>query len=345
MDGAMSALCALAPQAPGLLDLARAGGAALLGERNVPADPPAKRPLRRRGRRTASGGGRLLRARDGWLAVNLPRGPEDEHLLPAWLETEGTPEDPWSQLERVLPERRVALWLERARWLGLAVAGARRPGAIEPRWCRVQRLREPGPARSVQADLRVLDLSSLWAGPLCSRLLGLAGGRVVKVESRGRPDGARQGSPLFFERMNGAKEQVALDLPQPSAVALLRELLEEADIVVESSRPRALAQMGIDAAAWVAARPGRTWVALSGYGRREPQAQWVAFGDDAAAAAGLCWCVPPAHAPLFVGDATADPVAGLHAALAALAAWRHGGGVLLDVPLAACVARCLWRGR
>jgi crotonobetainyl-CoA:carnitine CoA-transferase CaiB-like acyl-CoA transferase len=82
------------------------------------------------------------------------------------------------------------------------------------------------------------------------------------------------------------------------------------------------------------------WLSLTGYGREAPQAEWVAFGDDAAAAAGLCWCVPEG-APLFVGDAIADPLAGLHGALAALRAWRGGEGALLDVALTRVVAASL----
>jgi crotonobetainyl-CoA:carnitine CoA-transferase CaiB-like acyl-CoA transferase len=66
----------------------------------------------------------------------------------------------------------------------------------------------------------------------------------------------------------------------------------------------------------------------------------VAFGDDAAAAAGLCWCIPRG-APSFVGDAIADPLAGLHGALAALAHWRRGEGALLDVALRSVVAHAI----
>src|SRR5690606_5713797 len=89
----------------------------------------------------------------------------------------------------------------------------------------------------------------------------------------------------------------------------------------------------------VATRPGVTWVAITGYGRGDPGAGRVAFGDDAAAAGGL-WALAGAglDTPIACGDAIADPLAGLHAAAAALAAHDAGGGVLLDVALATVAA-------
>ena len=183
----------------------------------------------------------------------------------------------------------------------------------------------------------------MWAGPLCAQLLSLAGARVVKVESAPRPDGARRGNPAFFDLMNAGKASVALDFTSSMGCKTLRALLECADIVIESARPRALSQLGIDAARCVASRPGLTWLSITGYGRAEPEGNWVAFGDDAAVAAGLA-VVPPGGAdsgPFFCGDAIADPLSGLHAALAALAFHRAGGGALLDISLRGVVAHAL----
>ena len=76
------------------------------------------------------------------------------------------------------------------------------------------------------------------------------------------------------------------------------------------------------------------WVGITGYGRGEPGASRVAFGDDAAAAAGLATALArQAGTPVFCGDAIADPLAALHAAVAALAMWRRGHGALIDVAL------------
>jgi crotonobetainyl-CoA:carnitine CoA-transferase CaiB-like acyl-CoA transferase len=165
---------------------------------------------------------------------------------------------------------------------------------------------------------------------------------VVKVESTRRPDGARFGPPLFFDLLNAGKESVALDFGTAAGRAQLRRLVECADIVVESARPRALAQVGIDAESLVEEAPGLTWVSITGYGRRDPGAGWVAFGDDAGVAAGLAAATAsPGGPPLFCGDAIADPLTGIHAGLAALACWRGGGGLLLDLALCNVAAHAL----
>ena len=94
------------------------------------------------------------------------------------------------------------------------------------------------------SGLLVADLSSMWAGPLCGQLLAQAGATVVKVESAARPDGTRAGPPAFFDWMNGGKLSYVADFDQPSG---LRRLLAAADIVIESSRPAALARRGLGA--------------------------------------------------------------------------------------------------
>lgn len=331
-DGALAALAALAPAGA----FAGLGGAELLAER------AACHGFTRRGRVSPGGGCRLLEARDGWLAANLPRA-DDTRALAAWLEDDalagqGAPlgEADWQALARAVATRERAALIERARWLGLAVAPADPPGEPPAHWLRVAARGPSAPPRAREGPL-VVELASLWAGPLAARLLRLAGARVVKIESARRPDGARAGNARFFDALHEGKRCVALDFADARERRRLAALLERADVVVEGSRPRALAQLGVDAEAWVAARPGRVWLSLTGYGRAAPFADWVAFGDDAAAAAGLCWCVP-GDAPLCVGDAIADPLAGLHGALAALEHWRRGEGALLDVSLCGVTA-------
>jgi crotonobetainyl-CoA:carnitine CoA-transferase CaiB-like acyl-CoA transferase len=186
-----------------------------------------------------------------------------------------------------------------------------------------------------KAETMVVDLSAMWAGPLCARLLGLGGSRVVKVESEDRPDGARRGDPGFYEWLHGGHESVVLDFGSVGGRAELQELLAAADVVLESSRPRALRNLGITADDLVAR--GATWVSITGYGRTEAGAGRVAFGDDAAVAGGLvAW--DDAGEPLFAGDAIADPLTGLYAAVAASAAMCTGGGRLLDVAMAGVAA-------
>jgi hypothetical protein len=327
-DGALAAFAALT----GSEALRGVDGAPLLGER------AAHTGFRRRGRISASGACRLIAAADGWIALNLAREEEDLRLLPAWLECE-TRGEAWQHVAETVRGRSAAALVERGRLLGLAVAPAPRPQNAGARpWLQVLARGERAGAGRVPL---VLDLSSLWAGPLCTHLLHRAGARVVKLESTRRPDGARRGSPGFFERLNAGKEQVALDLASDAGRAALVSLAEEADVIVEASRPRALRQLGLLAESWVAARPGRIWLSLTGYGRSEPEAGWVAFGDDAAIAAGIGWCVPDEEAPLFVGDAVADPLAGLHAALAVAAFGQRGEGALLSVALRDVVAAAI----
>ncbi len=316
-------------------------GAALLGER------AALSGYARRGTISPSGTCRLLRvAGGGWIAANLPRD-DDWRALAAWLEDdalaalgEGDREMAWAALAAGVALVDEAIAVERARLLGLAVAPvAAPPAAASP--AVTSTARGPGAAaRPPDARPLVLDLSSLWAGPLCAHLLGGLGARVVKVESSRRPDGARGGPRAFFDLLNGGKESAALDLRDDADRASLERLVDAADVVIEGSRPRALRQLGLDAEELVARTPGKVWVSLTGYGRAEPGAEWVAFGDDASAAAGLVAATGRAAGevtPLFCGDAIADPLAGIAAALAAARAWRSGEAALLDVSLSGVV--------
>jgi crotonobetainyl-CoA:carnitine CoA-transferase CaiB-like acyl-CoA transferase len=307
---------------------------ALLGER------AALFGLGRRGAVAPGGSCRLLRAADGWIAVNLAR-PDDRALLPAWLGP-GEVGEPWDFVARQLRRLGAGEAVERARLLGLPVAEAAAPPGRPVSWLRCEARGEARPRAWSDAPL-VVDLSSLWAGPLCTHLLALCGARVLKVESLNRPDGARSGAAAFFDLLNAGKPSVALDFGSDAGRATLRRVVQSADVVVESARPRALAQLGIDATELLAERPGLTWLSITGYGRREPEAGWVAFGDDAAVAAGLARATGVPVAPLFCGDAVADPLAGLHAAVAALASFRLGGGHLLDLALRDVVAHWLAR--
>lgn len=318
--GALDALRALAPTAA-LPD----DGAALLGER------AACLGYARRGRIAPSGSCRLLRCADGWIALNLPRA-EDRASLPAWLEREAAPasQDAWDFAAQGVAERPAQALLERAGWLGLAAACAAPPPAEPPPWLRWSAPGTPGAGR--RGPL-VLDLSALWAGPLATELLAALGARVVKLESLRRPDGARQGPQEFFDLHNASKQSIAFDLGSARGRAQLAALARRVDCIVESARPRALAQLGLDAEAWLAESAGRSWLSLTGYGRGDPPPGRVAFGDDAAVAAGLALATGDADGPLFCGDAIADPLAGLHAALAIAASWRAGGGHLLDLSL------------
>ncbi|WP_174415238.1 CoA transferase, partial [Nocardia vinacea] len=208
------------------------------------------------------------------------------------------------------------------------------PSAASGLQCPWQTSRIAEPVVGAQLDgAVVVDLSSMWAGPLCAHLLGRAGARVVKVESTRRPDGARRGDPRFFDWLHGGHEQLAVDFHTPAGRETLRELVSTADVVIEASRPRALAQLGLAPGDRVH-RDGQVWLSLTGYGRAEPMR--VAFGDDAAVAGGLVgW---DGGEPVFCADAIADPLTGVCAALAVCCAVLGGGGQLIDLSMRSTAA-------
>jgi crotonobetainyl-CoA:carnitine CoA-transferase CaiB-like acyl-CoA transferase len=299
--------------------------------------------LRRGGRVSCGGASRLLGATDGWVAVTLARE-DDLDLVPAWLELDVPPDgDPWATVTAEVAARAADSLVERATLVGLPVAAlpARPPAAPRapdpltplPHWA--ERLGDAAPSPAAD-ELLVVELGSLWAGPLCGSLLAQAGARVVKVESTRRPDGARRGPPAFFDLLNAGKRSVALDLAAPDGRAALGALVGAADVVIEGSRPRAAAALGVDARAMVERGGPRVWVSITGHGRTGPGADRVAFGDDAAVAGGLV--VHDEDGPWFCADAVADPATGLVAAAACLDALAWGGRWLLDVAMAGVAA-------
>ena len=314
---------------------------------------------------TAAGTCRLLSTCDGVIAVNLPRA-DDWQLVNAWLESDrlddpgcvvatnllpGTnavkPDHndlslkPWNIVSELVSSQPSNYLLDRARELGLAVAAADLV-PTGPTDFYHNLFRGSPVIRHDQKPPRVVDLSALWAGPLCSHLLQLLGAEVIKVESTGRPDGAREGNQEFYALLNQAKRSVALDLKSVEGIKALRQLLATADIVIESSRPRALLQLGINPREFVRNIPGITWIQITGHGSEAPVNNWIGYGDDAAAAAGLSALLYKATGNYgFVGDAIADPLTGLHAGLVAWQSWRNGGGKLLALSLRGVTSYCL----
>ena len=358
LDGVLNEFAAL----PGAEAIAALDGAQLLLER-----------MRCTGARvrdgcSTSGACRFLSTANGTLAVNLPR-PSDWELLPAWLEarsegvppsktqarSEGVPPSKmqysdwtWPRVAAAVRSRAGDALLDRARLLGLAVAAADSPPASYRAVCTAHQhgdgaaLSSHSRPSSPPRPPRVVDLSALWAGPLCAHLLWLCGAEIIKVEAQDRPDGARFGNAAFHALLNQGKRCVAIDFASKQGPLLLRRLIERADIVIESSRPRALRQLGIDAEAWVRGQAGRTWISITGYGRGEPAENWTAFGDDAGAAAGLAGLMREATGSLqFAGDAIADPLTGVEAARVGWESWLSGGSRLISLSLAGVAAHRL----
>lgn len=322
-------------------------GHRLLGERAALAG------LTRQGPWSPGRSFRFVETNDGWAGFSLPRAADLERL-PALMEQGDGPE-PWAALASWARRRRAAEVAERAQLLAMAACALTAPAEAatdEQSQARGQRFplhpflidgavarpRADNRGSSRTLSLRcgsplVVDLSSLWAGPLCAHLLGLAGARVIKVESIGRPDGARSGERRFFDLLHAGHQSVALDLSEPGGRDALARLLRAADIVIESSRPRALRALGLDPHDVLEADGDRTWISITAYGRSGPWANRVGFGDDAAAAAGLAAIDPQTSAPVPCGDAIGDPLAGMHAAVAALASFLGGGSRLIDVAI------------
>ncbi len=278
------------------------------------------------GRISAGGATRLLPTVDGWCAVALPRD-DDLAALPALMEVGAVVGDPWEALSRWAALRCSDEVIARTRLLDIAAAalGEASAGVPAVRICGAAVV----PRRA--GGLLVVDMSSLWAGPLCGRLLARAGAVVVKVESPSRPDGTRRGEPAFFDWMNTGKLSYAVDFDAEADA--LRRLLDVADIVIEGSRRGALHRRRL-ASEDVPARPGRIWLRINGYG---DQPDRPAFGDDAAVAGGLV--DNDDRGPVFRGDAIADPLTGLEAARAVGESLRRGGGEVIDVAMAQVAAR------
>ncbi|MCV7445380.1 CoA transferase [Mycobacterium paraense] len=304
--GATARRLGIAVDAAGLL----AGRAGLLG-------------LTRRGRVSAGGATRLLPTADGWCAITLSR-PDDVAAVPALLEADEATADPWPALTRWAATRPASAVTERAALLDVPAAALGEVAAGSPR---VRHLGFRAHPRGL-AGLLVADLSSMWAGPLCGQLLARGGATVVKVESPRRPDGTRAGNRAFYDWMNGEKLSYCVDFD--AGIDELRDLLAVADVVIEGSRPAALERRGLSPEA-IAPRTGRIWLRISGYDDLRP-----AFGDDAAVAGGLVGAA--ADGPVFCGDAIADPLTGLEAALAVLESLGRGGGELIGVSMAAVAA-------
>lgn len=279
--------------------------------------------LTRGGRVSPGGATRLLAARDGWCALTLSRA-DDLSAVPALLRVDEVPGDPWPVLQRWTAARATSEIVERAALLDIPAAGLGEVTAAPPR------TRRTGPPAGPRAPrgLLVADLSSMWAGPLCGQLLARAGATVVKVESPRRPDGTRAGDQSFFDWMNGEKLCYGIDFGTQTDE--LRELLAVSDVVIEGTRPAALARRGLGPDD-VAPRAGRIWLQITGYDGLRP-----GFGDDAAVGGGLVGT--SAQGPVFCGDAIADPLTGLQAASAVADSLARGGGEVIRLSMAAVAA-------
>jgi len=281
------------------------------------------------GKTSSNGCARMVRAVDGWLAVNLPRQ-SDWELMPAWLHEDA---NDWTDVTRCCAQRTTRALLEQSRVLGLAVTMVG-----EARELLANQQPAARPRGDATVAVRVVDLSALWAGPLCAALLAKAGADVVKIEDQRRPDPTPE--PLS-RRLNQAKRKAVFEFSEAEGRKALHAELHMADVIVTSARPRAFLHLGLAPAVLFAQKPSLLWVAITAHGWSGQHSDRIGFGDDTAAAGGLVnW-----HdgEPAFVGDAVADPLTGLAAAAAALEAISCGRCGLLDIalaPTAAAASQC-----
>ncbi|WP_231614128.1 CaiB/BaiF CoA transferase family protein [Mycobacterium nebraskense] len=211
----------------------------------------------------------------------------------------------------------------------------------------------PVPAGSANrlplSGIRVLDMTTFWAGPCCTHLLAMLGAEVIHVESARRPDGTRliAGVPVtedqwwekspIFAALNTNKKDLTLDLQSARGRELVRRLIETCDVVVENFTPRVLDQMGLDYAAVQAIKPDVVMVRMPGFGLEGPWRDNPAFAYVIEAASGLTWLTGYADRTPYDPYSIGDPNAGVHAVNALLLALEHrrrtGQGVFVEAAM------------
>ena len=198
------------------------------------------------------------------------------------------------------------------------------------------------PARSGPlAEMRVLDLSTVIAGPNCARYLADFGADVIKVE---RPGGdglrdmawkdPRDGVGLWWKLVNRNKRTIVLDLKDPADRTVFLRLVDDADVLVENSRPGTMERIGLGPDVLLARRPSLVMTRVSGFGQTGPYAQRPGFATIAEAMSGFAALNgEPDGAPLLPPIALTDEVTGLAAAFATMVALHSGVGQVVDTNL------------
>jgi hypothetical protein len=311
--------------------IAALDGATILGERGSNGNYVIN------GRVSAGiGGSRLMQTRDGgWFALTLPR-PEDRELLPALFQDDTIDVADNEAIAGAVARHDL---VARGRLLGLPVASADETPASPP-----LEVMTTGPSclRAPGHRPLVVDMSAIWAGPLAGHLLWLAGAEVVKVESLTRPDLIRRDDPATFDLINQGKASIVVDFASSTEKSALVKLIRRADFVIESSRVRALKHLGIDADALVRETPGLVWLSVTGHGGTGEAAMWAGIGNDCGVAAGLSRALAEASGAIgYVGDAIADPLTGITAALEGWRAYQRGEACRLGLAMSAITARAL----
>ena len=209
------------------------------------------------------------------------------------------------------------------------------------------------PARDAAlAGLKVIELGQLIAGPFAAKTLADFGADVVKIEPPGAGDPLRNwrllkdGTSVWWQVQSRNKRSLALDLKQPEAQQIVRQLAGEADVLIENFRPGALEGWGLAPEALMAANPRLIVLRVSGYGQTGPYRDRPGFGVVGEAMGGLRHLTAePGRVPVRVGVSIGDTLAALHGVIGVLLALqertRSGRGQVIDVALYEAVFNCM----
>ena len=201
------------------------------------------------------------------------------------------------------------------------------------------------PAPMALAGVRVVEMGQLIAGPFAGKTLGEFGADVVKIEPPGAGDPLRNwrliknGTSVWWQVQSRNKRSVAIDLRQAEGQQLARQLIAEADVLVENFRPGTLEGWGMSPAELHALNPGLVILRISGYGQTGPYRDLPGFGVIGEAMGGLRHLTAePGRVPVRVGVSIGDTLAALHGVIGVLAALYHrrahgGPGQVIDVAL------------
>jgi crotonobetainyl-CoA:carnitine CoA-transferase CaiB-like acyl-CoA transferase len=213
--------------------------------------------------------------------------------------------------------------------------------------------REPGlrlsDRRLPLEGVHIVDLTAFWAGPAATHLLAAFGADVVKVESIQRPDGIRYSGGMrtdvvdwweyswVFHAMNTNKRSVTLDLGSNEGRRLFTKLVAGADAVIENFSPRVMDHFGLTADALLAVNPRLVIARMPAFGLDGPWRDRVGFAPTMEQIAGLAWVTGLPDGPPVPPRGACDPLAGVHAAFAVVAALqfaeRTGQGQLIELPM------------
>ena len=202
------------------------------------------------------------------------------------------------------------------------------------------------------AGLKVLELGQLIAGPFAAKTLADFGADVIKIEA---PDGGdplrkwrllKDGTSVWWQVQSRNKRSVALDLRQPEAQDIVRQLAISADVLIENFRPGAMEGWGLGPDALHQLNPRLIMLRISGYGQTGPYRDRPGFGVVAEAMSGLRHLTAePGRVPVRVGVSIGDTLAALHGVIGILMALQHrhtsGQGQVIDVALYEAVFNCM----